>query len=190
MHPEIITCIEESVSTKKKLLSDEALLATIDNIAIDAVEAIRNDGKLIICGNGGSASDSLHFAGEILGRFQTERNPWPAVALNADVAAITSISNDYGYAEVFARQARGLAKPEDLFIGISTSGNSENVLRAARVCSEIGCRTAALLGKTGGMIRKVVDNALVVPSDRTARIQECHILCIHIICQIIEAELA
>lgn len=184
------SCITESISIKRRLLADEALLEALETIAQNAVEVIRNEGKLLICGNGGSACDSIHFAGEIVGRFQKERNPWPAIALNADIATMTAIANDYGYDCIFERQVRGLAQLGDLFIGISSSGNSENVLRAAKACKEKGCKTAALLGKTGGAIMGEVGTALVVPSDVTARIQESHIMIIHIICEIIEEELA
>ena len=186
----IESCINDSIATKQRLLGDEGLLETLEAIAGEAVRAIEGGGKLIVCGNGGSASDSIHLVGEIVGRFQKERSPWPAIALNADVATMTAIANDYGYNDVFARQARGLARAGDLFIGISSSGNSENVLRAARACAELGCTTAALLGKTGGALKDAVDYAVVVPNDVTARIQEAHIMCIHIMCEIVEERLA
>ena len=144
----------------------------------------------MLCGNGGSASDALHFAGEIVGRFQKERSAWPAVVLNADVATMTAIANDYSYDDVFARQAEGHVKPGDLFIGISTSGNSENVLRAARTAKAKGAKTAALLGKDGGKIAREVDYPLIVHYNVTARVQECHICMIHILCEIAESILA
>lgn len=189
MRTTIETRIKESIGTKCKILSDEGFLDTLERIAEGVADAIESGGKLIVCGNGGSASDSMHFVGEIVGRFQKERSSWPAVALNSDVASLTAIANDYGYDEAFRRQAMGLAKSGDYFIGISSSGNSENVLRAALACREIGCKTAALLGKTGGKIKDVVDEVLVVPNDVTARIQESHIMCIHIICEIVEERL-
>ena len=138
------------------------------------------------CGNGGSASDALHFAGEIIGRFQREREAWPAIVLNADVATMTAIANDYGYEEIFSRQAEGHCKPGDVFIGISTSGNSKNVIKAIRAAKKKGCKTAGLLGKEGGMIKDIVDYSIIIPCNVTARIQECHILLIHIICEIVE----
>ena len=143
-----------------------------------------------MCGNGGSASDALHFAGEIVGRFQKERKAWPAVVLNSDVATMTAIANDYSYDDMFARQAEGHVNKGDILIGISTSGNSENVLRAVRVAKSKGAKTVALLGKDGGKIAKEVDYPLVVRYNTTARVQECHICIIHILCEISENILA
>lgn len=182
--------IQESIAVKEALLNDADAISTLEAIAEDAVSAVKGGGKVLVCGNGGSASDSLHMVGEIVGRFQCERNPWPAIALNSDVATMTAIANDYGYDEIFARQVDAHAVPGDLFLGISTSGNSRNVLRAAEEARKKQCRTAALLGKGGGLIKDEVGNALVVPCDVTSRIQESHIMCIHIICEIMERELA
>lgn len=182
--------IGDSIKAKESLLTDYSLLNTVSVLANEIVFCIRNGGKLVICGNGGSASDALHFAGEIVGRFVMERQAWPAVVLNADVATMTAIANDYGYDDVFARQAEGHLKPEDIFIGISTSGNSENVYRAVLKAQEIGAKTAALLGKDGGKIGKIVDFPVIVPCNVTARVQECHINIIHILCEIAETKLA
>ncbi len=182
--------INESIRVKQSLLEDNSLLENISQLADQIVACIRNGGKLVLCGNGGSASDALHFAGEIVGRFQRERSAWPAVVLNADVATMTAIANDYSYDDVFARQAEGHVKQGDLFIGISTSGNSENVLRAARVAKAKGAKTAALLGKDGGKIAREVDYPLIVRYNVTARVQECHICIIHILCEISESILA
>ena len=179
----------DSIEVKKNLLNNEKLLNMVEILANEIVKAIKAGHKLILCGNGGSASDALHFAGEIVGRFQKERDAWPAVVLNADVASLTAIANDYGYENAFARQTQGHAKPGDVFIGISTSGNSENVLRAVRAAKEKDCITAALLGKDGGKIAKEVDCPIIVPCNITARVQECHILLIHIICEITEEKL-
>ena len=139
--------IKESIEIKQRLLNDEELIEDIEIIADRLITSLREGHKLILCGNGGSASDALHFAGEIVGRFQIDRNPWPAVVLNSDVATLTAIANDYEYDDVFARQAKAHCQPGDVFIGISTSGNSENVYRAAQVAKENGSITAALLGK-------------------------------------------
>jgi len=182
--------ISDSISVKQKLLSNEQLLSTVSELADGIVDCVRHGGKLVICGNGGSASDALHFAGEIVGRFVKERKAWPAVVLNADVATMTAIANDYGYEEVFARQAEGHLKPEDIFIGISTSGNSENVYRALLKAKEIGAKTACLVGKDGGKIGREADYPIIVPCNVTARVQECHINIIHILCEISEAQLA
>lgn len=181
--------VSESIEVKKELLENDVLLNTLEALTKEIVDAIRNDHKLVLCGNGGSASDALHFAGEIVGRFVRERNAWPAVVLNADVATLTAIGNDYGYDDVFARQAQGHCKEGDVFIGISTSGNSENVLRAVNVAKSKGCKTAALLGKDGGKIGKIVDYPLIVPCNITARVQESHILLIHILCELAEKAL-
>lgn len=178
--------IGESIEVKKELLENENLLSTLENLTKEIITAIRTGHKLILCGNGGSASDALHFAGEIVGRFVRERNAWPAVVLNADVATLTAIGNDYGYDDVFARQAQGHCQEGDIFIGISTSGNSENVFRAVNMAKNKGCKTAALLGKDGGKIGKIVDCPLVVPCNTTARVQESHILLIHIMCELAE----
>ncbi len=182
----ISTRIQESINVKKTILGNQELLNIIGDIAEEVASAICKDKKIVICGNGGSASDALHFAGEIVGRFQREREAWPAVVLNSDVATITAIANDYGYDEVFARQVQGHCKKGDVFFGISTSGNSENVYRAVIKAKEKGCKTVALLGKDGGKILNLADYSVVVPSMVTARIQECHILIIHIICELVE----
>lgn len=182
----IIQRFQDSIAVKEKNISDEALLNEVNAIAEEMIDVIKNGNKVVICGNGGSASDALHFAGEIVGRFQKERSAWSAVVLNADVATMTAIANDYSYDDVFARQAEGHVREGDLFIGISTSGNSENVLRAARVAKEKGAKTAAFLGKDGGKIKDVVDHPVVVQCNTTARVQESHICIIHIICEIVE----
>lgn len=182
----IINRFKESISVKEKIINDTVVINTINTLANIAANTIKNGNKLIICGNGGSASDALHFAGEVVGRFVLERPAWPAIVLNADVASMTAIANDYGYNEVFARQAEGLTQKGDLFIGISTSGNSQNVSRAIEVAQKKGAITAALLGKDGGEIKAMVDHPVVVKSNTTARIQESHICIIHIICELIE----
>ncbi len=180
----------DSIAVKQSVLEDEQLIKKIDNLAECLADTIRNGGKLVLCGNGGSASDALHFAGEIVGRFQLERNPWPAIVLNADVATMTAIANDYGYDDVFARQAEGHLKQGDLLIGISTSGNSENVLRAIKIAQKIGTKTGALLGKDGGRIAALVDFPIVVAYQNTAKVQESHITIIHSICEMVEKELS
>lgn len=182
--------IGDSIAVKQGLLENEELLNTVASLANEIVTSIANGGKIVTCGNGGSASDALHFAGEVVGRFVKERKAWPAVVLNADVATMTAIANDYGYDNVFARQAEGHVKPCDVFVGISTSGNSENVYRAMLKAKEIGAKTACLVGKDGGKIGREADYAIIVPCNVTARVQECHINIIHILCEIAEAKLA
>lgn len=178
--------LSESIDVKKRILEDNELLDNIENLAEEIVKCIKNNHKLIICGNGGSASDALHFAGEIVGRFQKERNAWPAVVLNADVATMTAIANDYGYDEVFSRQLEAHVNDGDIFIGISTSGNSQNICNAMKIANDKKIITAGLLGKDGGKLAGLVDYPIIVPSDVTARIQESHITLIHIICEIVE----
>ena len=180
----------DSIETKKKVIEDEVLVSTIAATADAMAEVIANGGKILLCGNGGSASDALHIAGEIVGRFQKERKSWPAVVLNADVATLTAIANDYGYDNAFARQVEGFMTEKDLLIGITTSGNSENIYRAILKAKEIGGKTAVLTGRTGGKTAPIVDFPLVVPCDVTARIQESHITIGHIMCEIVEEKLA
>ena len=182
--------INESINVKSALLENHQLLSFVDTFADSAARCISAGGKLVICGNGGSASDALHFAGEIVGRFKMERNAWPAVVLNADVATMTAIANDYGYEDVFARQAQAFITDKDIFVGISTSGNSENVYRALQVAKEKGAKTVALLGKDGGRIAPETDIPIVVPCMETARVQESHIMIIHIVCELVEKALA
>ena len=181
--------IKDSIAVKKTLLLNEELLASIARLAEALTTVIASGGRVLLCGNGGSASDALHIAGEIVGRFQKERSAWSAIVLNADVATMTAIANDYGYENVFARQVTAHVREGDLFIGFSTSGNSENILAAARTARELGGLTAALTGNQGGRLGAMVDFSIVVPSDVTARIQESHILIGHIICELVENNL-
>lgn len=178
--------INESIIAKQAIVSNPDMIEKIEKISKEIAKTISNGGKLLICGNGGSASDSLHFAGEIVGRFQLERRAWPAIVLNADVATMTAIANDYGYEEVFSRQTEGLMTNKDILIGFSTSGNSKNVCQAMLKAKEIGGFTIGMLGDAGGEIYKLADCSIVVPSKVTARIQESHIMIVHIICEIVE----
>jgi len=186
----IIQRFKDSIAVKEQNIQDDGLISSVAQIADELTDVIKRGNKLILCGNGGSASDALHFAGEIVGRFEKERSAWSAVVLNADVATMTAIANDYGYDDIFARQAEGCARPNDLFIGISTSGNSRNVLRAVKVARDKGAKTAAFLGNDGGKIAKEVDFPVVVRCNTTARVQESHINIIHSICEIVENRLS
>lgn len=154
-----------------------------------AVETLRNGNKILLCGNGGSAADAQHIAAELTGRYKTERRGLPGIALTTDTSALTAIGNDYGYDRVFDRQVEALANKGDLLIGISTSGNSKNIINALKVAREMGCKTLGLSGRDGGAMNELCDINLVVPSDNTPRIQEMHILFGHTICQIIDNEL-
>lgn len=150
------------------------------------VETLQSKKKLMICGNGGSAADSQHIAAEFTGRFIKDRPPIAAIALSTDTSALTCIGNDYSFAEVFSRQVQALGQPGDCLLGISTSGNSENVIQAVKVAKEIGMTTIGLLGRDGGKLKELCDCSIVVPCDVTARIQEAHILIGHSICGTVE----
>ena len=150
------------------------------------VDALKNGNKVLLCGNGGSAADAQHIAAELTGRYKTERRGLPGIALTTDTSALTAIGNDYGYDRVFDRQVESLANSGDVIIGISTSGNSKNVVSALKLGQELGCKTVGFTGRDGGSMNDVCDVNLVVPSDNTPRIQEMHILFGHTICQIID----
>lgn len=151
-----------------------------------AVQTLKSGGKILFCGNGGSAADSQHLAAELTGRFIKDRRPLAAMALSTDSSALTCIGNDYAFDEVFARQVQGLARAGDLLIGISTSGNSRNVIRAVEEAKSAGAQVVGFLGRDGGTLRAMCDVAIVVPSQVTARIQESHILIGHTLCGLIE----
>lgn len=184
-------------SIRAQLVAHAALIKVIeerlaDNIA-EAVtilkDALAGGRKLLVMGNGGSAADAQHFAAEIVGRFKMERPALPAIALTTDSSILTAIGNDYGFDAVFSRQVEGLASTGDVVVGISTSGNSPNVLAALAIARERGCRTIALVGRDGGTIKSAADLSLIVPSNDTPRIQEAHITIIHIICDLLEKQL-
>lgn len=149
-------------------------------------QVIASGAKVLLAGNGGSASDAQHIAAELTGRFVKERKALPAIALTVDTSALTAISNDYGFERVFERQIEALANPSDLFIAISTSGNSPNILNALRAAKSIGCKTIGLSGKNGGGMNELCDINIVIPDDNTARIQEMHILIGHIFCTAVD----
>ena len=152
-------------------------------------QTIGRGNKVLICGNGGSASDAQHFAAELVGRFEQERSAWPAIAMTTDTSILTAIGNDYGFDAVFARQVQGLGRSGDTLVGISTSGHSENVLQAVRQARKRGMHTIGLLGRDGGSIAPAVDSSVVVRHQRTARVQEAHILILHFWAQQIEETL-
>lgn len=152
------------------------------------VSALKGGNKVLIAGNGGSAADAQHIAAELSGRFVKERRALPGIALTTDTSALTSIANDYGYQYVFSRQVEALARPGDLFIGISTSGNSEGILKAFDSARKLKCKTLGLSGRNGGKMNGICDLNIIVPSDVTARIQEMHILIGHILCKAVDNE--
>ncbi|MBS1531277.1 MAG: D-sedoheptulose 7-phosphate isomerase [Bacteroidetes bacterium] len=150
------------------------------------VSTLKNGNKVLLAGNGGSAADAQHIAAELSGRFVKERRALPGIALTTDTSALTSIANDYGYQHVFSRQVEALAGEGDLFIGISTSGNSQGILNALESAAKLGCKTLGLSGRNGGKMNGLCDLNIIVPSDVTARIQEMHILIGHILCKAVD----
>jgi D-sedoheptulose 7-phosphate isomerase len=179
--------IEDSIAAKQQLLAQESLMADIAASAMRMTAAFSAGNKLLFCGNGGSAADAQHIVAEFTGRFiSNDRRPLPAISLATNASAVTAIANDFEYEVIFARQVEALGQAGDVLIGISTSGNSPNVLQAVETAKRSGLHTVSLLGKDGGMIAPACDTSIVVPSQNTQRIQECHIVIGHIWCQLIE----
>lgn len=187
MQDKIKSALKESIEIKNQLI--KKLTPNIEQAARRMIEALKNGNKILLFGNGGSAADAQHLAAELTGRYLKDRKSLPAIALSTDTSILTSLSNDYGFETVFARQVEGLAKPGDVAIGISTSGNSRNVLEGIEKAKELGCRTIGLLGCDGGRIAEVVELSLIVPCKSTPRIQESHITIGHILCGLVEEEL-
>ena len=158
----------------------------IETIAKSLINSLESGGRLFICGNGGSAADAQHMAAEFIGRFKKKRKPFPAVALTTDTSILTSIGNDFGFSEIFARQIRGLGRKGDVLMAISTSGNSQNLVRATKQAQRLKMTTVGILGKGGGKLKKEVDICLIVDCIDTPRIQEAHSLIIHTICELVE----
>ncbi len=186
---DISRIVADSVAVKQKMLGDEELLCRIECLKDLVVKTYRNGGKLLLCGNGGSAADAQHIAAELSGRFNLDRKPLYAEALHCNTSYTTSVSNDYGYENVFSRMLEAVGRCGDILIGISTSGNSANVVRAFEKAREIGVVTVAFTGTTGGRMAGLADVLINVPSDCTPRIQEAHILVGHILCELVEKEL-
>ena len=178
--------IEASIVAKQRLLASREGIATIAKVSEILVEALDQGSKLLLFGNGGSAADAQHIAAEFVGRFAFDRPPLPALALSVNTSCVTAIGNDYGFDLVFSRQIEALGRPGDVAIGISTSGNSANVLRGLCVAQTLGLYTIALTGPSGGMLKGAVDYCICAPSNETPRIQECHILIGHIISELVE----
>jgi len=182
-----INTIKASIATKQQLLNNQGLIASIAKVSETMVAAYKAGNKVFLFGNGGSAADSQHIAAEFVGHFAFDRPPLPALALSVNTSCVTAIGNDYGFDLVFARQLEALARPGDVAIGISTSGNSPNVLQGLAMAKKLGLHTVALAGCTGGKMKNAADFCLCVPSNETPRIQECHILIGHIISELVEA---
>lgn len=177
--------IRESLAAQEQLL-DAATVAAVVQAADAVAAALRQGGKLLVFGNGGSAADATHIAAELVGRFMLERRGLPALSLSDNASAVTSISNDYGYERAFARQVEALAAPGDVALGISTSGRSPNVLAGLEAARAAGMVTLGLTGGDGGELRVAVDICVVAPSDETPRVQEAHTLVAHILCELVE----
>ena len=178
--------IQESIDCKKQLLTDD-YVDIINKIGITIIDCLKKDNKILIAGNGGSAADAQNFAAELAGKFEIEnRKALATVALTTNTSIISAIGNDFGFDSVFARQVEALGNKGDIFFGISTSGNSKNLIRAIKTAKQKGLLAIGLLGKKGGEMKAMCDLCLVVPRDSTPRIQEVHIMLIHIICKIID----
>lgn len=186
MEDRIISVFQESITVKEMTLKNN--LKQVEQAVNAIVDSLKKGGKVIIFGNGGSAADSQHIAAEFIGRFQKERRSLAAIALTVDSSALTALGNDYGFDIIFSRQIEGLGKPGDIALGISTSGNSPNVIAGINQARKMGIKTITLTGCGGGKLAPISDIALVVPSKVTARIQESHICLYHAICELVEAE--
>jgi D-sedoheptulose 7-phosphate isomerase len=176
--------LTEHLETVESLL--KTAISDIQRAGELIIETLRSDHKVLLCGNGGSAADAQHIAAELVGRYEQHRQSWPAIALTTDTSALTAISNDYGYEEVFARQVAGLAQSGDVLVAISTSGKSPNVLRAVEQARVLGCKTIALTGAGAQPLASQCDLAVVVPSQRTSRVQEAHIVIGHLWCEMLD----
>jgi D-sedoheptulose 7-phosphate isomerase len=185
----IQTRLAESAYLKQVMRRDDEFTSTLAAVSVAVIEAYRTGNKLLLFGNGGSAADAQHIAAELVGRFYKDRKPLPAIALITNTSAITAVSNDFSFAEVFEREIKALGQPGDVAIGISTSGDSDNVIRALDTARAQGLVTVAFTGVSGGRMKTGVDYCLRVPSDDTARIQEGHITTGHIMCELVENEL-
>lgn len=188
-HDIAINRLNESANIKRQIAEDPELLGLVIKIAELIVEAYRNGKKVILFGNGGSAADAQHIAAELVGRYCIDRDPLPAIALTTNTSSLTAIGNDYTFDIVFTRQLKALGHNGDIAIGISTSGNSKNIVQALKIAKEKGLVTVGFTGKSGGKVRDIADYCVCVPSNNTPRIQEGHITIGHIICEIVESEL-
>lgn len=189
MKSRIKSSIKSSVENHTRVLNDSNLQINIERIVTNSIEAFKNDKKMLFCGNGGSASDAQHIASELSGRFYKDRPPLYAEALHVNSSYMTAVANDYGYEETYARMIEASGRKGDVLVGISTSGNSPNVVKAMQNAKEIGMVTVGFTGSKGGKMKEICDIMIQVPSDDTPRIQEVHILVGHIICQLIEEEM-
>jgi D-sedoheptulose 7-phosphate isomerase len=179
--------IAQSIQAKQALLDDPDFMNQLAAVAKSCRQALNNGNKILIAGNGGSAADAQHMAAELVGRFEKERPSLPGIALTTDTSALTAIANDYGYEQVFSRQLQGLGQAGDIFIGISTSGNSANIIKAVEMAKTKNIKSIALTG-TGGKLSDIADVTLSIPSPRTAIVQESHIMIAHLLCHLIDCD--
>ena len=178
--------IQASIDVKKLVLEDDKLMQTVGDCVNIIVSAFKNGNKVLFCGNGGSAADAQHLAAEFSGRFYTDRDALPSEALHCNSSYMTAVANDYSYDVIYSRLIKGIGNKGDVLVGLSTSGNSKNIINAFEVAKEKGMITIAFTGSTGGKLKEYSDQLINVPSDDTPRIQECHITLGHIICQLVE----
>lgn len=189
MLDKIKSIIQSSISVKEKVLADAAMVGKIEVVATIIENAFADGNKVLFCGNGGSAADAQHLAAEFSGRFYFDRNPLPSEALHCNSSYMTAVANDYGYDLVYSRIIKGMGKPGDVLVGLSTSGNSVNIMKAMVQAKEIGMKTVCLTGESGGKLKDLCDYLINVPSNDTPRIQESHIMIGHIICELVEESL-
>jgi len=187
--PRVTRLIEDAIATKRSMLNSRELISITAKVSEILVQALTQGNKALFFGNGGSAADAQHIAAEFVGRFAFDRPALPALALSVNSSCVTAIGNDYGYDLIFSRQLEALARPGDVAVGISTSGNSPNVINAMTTAREMELQTVALTGASGGPLKHKVDHCICVPSNETPRIQECHILIGHIISELVESEM-
>jgi D-sedoheptulose 7-phosphate isomerase len=189
MQQKIRAIFQASIDVKQQVVQDPVLLKTIQEITGALVAAFRQGNKVLFCGNGGSAADAQHLAAEFSGRFYTDRNPLPSDALHCNTSYLTAVANDYGYDVVYSRMIKGIGRPGDVLVGLSTSGNSVNIIKALEQARELGMTTIGFTGHSGGSMKAYCDYLVNIPSTDTPRIQEGHITTGHIICQLVEEHL-
>ena len=189
MQKQISDILNDSFNNLQKIINDKGLTAEIEIVTTKIIQAFKDGNKLLLCGNGGSASDAQHIAAELSGRFIKERKPLYAEALHVNSSYMTAVSNDYGFESTYSRMLEAIGKKGDVLIALSTSGNSENVINAVKMANSLGMLSVGMTGAMGGKIKDLCQHNIIIPSSSTARVQEAHILVGHIFCQIIEEQL-
>ena len=189
MQKQISDILNDSFNNLQKIINDKGLTAEIEIVTTKIIQAFKDGNKLLLCGNGGSASDAQHIAAELSGRFIKERKPLYAEALHVNSSYMTAVSNDYGFESTYSRMLEAIGKKGDVLIALSTSGNSENVINAVKMANSLGVLSVGMSGAMGGKIKDLCQHNIIIPSSNTARVQEAHILVGHIFCQIIEEQL-